>query len=206
MSAQEPYHPDDEALVRLACGDADELEVARLRRHIDSCDECAEVWRAVEQVQQEASRFDPGARPSEARSRRLRPVHWLGLAAAAALAIVVLQPGGSPDAPEPTASETVRSAASLDLVLESPLESQRVVDPVFSWQPFLEAQSYSIELVDAAGELLWHSGHLQATSAPWPDTIEHMPGSYYWRVVAHRESGLEPLVSPLVSFELVDQD
>ena len=205
MSSDTPFHPDDEALVRLACGEASEVERARILRHLDSCEDCAEVWSAVEHVRREAPSFDPGAPvpgPTP-KARGARP-YWLGLAAAAVLALVVvpftLNRGANL---EPPPSSAVRSSSGAVPALIAPREAERIAEPSFAWNGMAEAQSHSFELVDGTGELLWQSAELTANSIGWPADIERAPGTYYWRVVANLDDPTQRVASPLASFELI---
>jgi putative zinc finger protein len=54
-------HPDEEMFVRLASGELSGDERARIADHVLSCAECSAVYRAVADVRQGASSFDPGA-------------------------------------------------------------------------------------------------------------------------------------------------
>ena len=54
-------HPDEDLWVRLASGQLSEDEQARIVDHVLSCAECSVVYRAVSQVRQGATAFDPAA-------------------------------------------------------------------------------------------------------------------------------------------------
>lgn len=119
------------------------------RRHLAQCADCSAEWRVVEQASRAVSTSPPGLDPELIGARVLHrlstepvpsqrsPRWWLagaGIAAAAALALVVLKPGGPGVATAPLQSALELPMAELDsldndqlrLVLESidePLET-----------------------------------------------------------------------------------
>ena len=201
-------HVDDEQLVRLASNEVESDERNRIMDHLAQCEDCAFIWRAVEQVQKAAPTFDPGAVPESAPGpatvgeRSLRPATWVALAASviAALALATWT-GRSARVPDP--SRVVRSAAVAAPIPSSPGEAERVADPSFSWEGVDGAEAYRLELFDRLGQPLWTSGVIHGLAASWPDSVEKVPGTYFWRVAALRGDGEDPVTSGLVSFELV---
>lgn len=206
MALESPDHVDDEALVRLACNELDAARTAAVWEHLERCEECAEVWRAVERVREAAVEFDPGAvAPLRFGSRRSpSAATWVGLAAAAVLAAALAFLPNWRDRSEPASEPpVVRSGGQPVPTPVTPAESSRVVRPTFSWLEVEDAAGYSVELTDVDGELLWSGVRIEGNSATWPAAVELRPGLYYWRVSAHFADGEDTLASPLISFEVV---
>ncbi|MEM9593368.1 MAG: hypothetical protein AAGD06_03865 [Acidobacteriota bacterium] len=148
----------------------------------------------------------PGERPAQVPGRRrgLRP-WWLGLAAAAALAVVMVGRGPAPvvDPPLHGGDPVERSASGEvfeDLTPDGPVA---VTDVGFAWRPVPTAIGYSLELLDGLGERLWVGDGFVEPSAPWPPSVPREVGLYFWRVTAHFSGAESPRTSELVAFELV---
>lgn len=208
-------HPSDETFERLAFHELDAVRTAEVMAHLEDCDECAVVWRAVESMRDAAVEFDRGAVPaSRFNAPRRSPSRRIMLplaAAAAVLAVTVLTwpfwwtPPTTPD----DGGTVVRAGEQVCPVPVFPEEGGRVAEPSFRWNPADESAGdtagYILELLDENGEVLWVSERLARTEAPWPESVQVGPGVYFWRVSAHFEDGEETLSSPLVSFEVSDQ-
>lgn len=81
-------HLSEDDWVRLAADELDPATKARCADHVERCRDCAEVFRAVAAVRDGAAAFDPGA-PRAVPSGWWSPRVWVGLAAAATLALAV---------------------------------------------------------------------------------------------------------------------
>ena len=57
-------HPDEAAWERLACGESATEERSRLLAHLVECEMCADIYRVVSAIGEEAGQFDAGARTS----------------------------------------------------------------------------------------------------------------------------------------------
>lgn len=200
-------HVDDELLVRRACNELTTAEEAEVSEHLARCEDCREVWRAVESVRRAAVEFDPGAVPLAgdglARKRAPGRLAWTGLAAAVAASLLawVMLPSRQP--PSAAHAPVVRSVPERVPVPLTPAEGSRVHRRRFSWRGVEGAIGYTVELLDDRGEPIWTSDPLDGLSAPWPPAVEPESGRYLWRVCAHFEDGEEPVASPLISFHLL---
>lgn len=209
-------HVGDETLLRWACNELNAAEQAVVMAHLEECEDCREVWRAVQTVRHAAAEFDPGAvlpvDPRFIRGPSARWSRWSRLAAAASLVAALgasvlmwmhwarLPEQAQPDPTAPGRSQVVRSISRQGPIPLAPAEASRVRAPEFSWQGALGASSFSVELLDDLGELIWTSERLVEFTAGWPDSVPPKPGRYFWRVSAHFEDGEESIDSPLVSF------
>ncbi len=205
MNHKASTHVDDEDLARLASNELAAAEIAAVMEHLEECEDCREVWGAVERMRDAALEFDSGAIAPPDLQPQNRPFNrgWLGLAAAVLLVSVVGIPrwlnNSSPvDFPLPA----VRSGQSSFPVPLSPLEGSRVTEPHFTWSEVKDDAGYSVEILGTDGELLWRSDRLESLSTPWPASIDSTAGVYYWRVSVHYPDGEETVASPLVSFEI----
>lgn len=202
-------HLDDELFVRWASNELTAAEVAAAQAHVEVCEECSDIWRAVRQVQSEAQEFDAGAvavpQLSPQRSR-LRQIAWsaAALAAAALLAVSMTQllPTAATDTdPAPSQTSTVRSGTSDEPKPLKPEEGERTAAPEFQWTAVDGADNYVVDLLDESGEILWTSPSTVETGIDWPASVPLDPGLYYWRVTS-QALGHDPVSSSLVSFEV----
>jgi hypothetical protein len=198
-------HLDGAIFERLMLGELSAFARAAALRHVEHCDECSRIHAALLAVEEGARAFDPGV-PSLGQARPgMHRAAWLGLAAAATLALAVALPWRSWLAgPTPAAEDVLRSAGgSVAPTLAAP-QGRAPGRPDFVWSSVPGALAYHVELFDAEAEPLWTSPPVHATSLPWPDAVPAAPGPYYWRVVASVGGGAESLASPLGRFELKD--
>jgi len=125
------------------------------------------------------------ARASQApRSRRL----LVPLAIAATLVLAIM--GRSELRDEPAVDRIRGDATAGPIPLFAPPETLPDPDSTrFVWARLAAANSYELELLDDAGNILW-TKTLQDTSAVLPDSVRLVRGrSYQWRVVALTEAG-----------------
>ena len=66
------------------------------------------------------------------------------------------------------------------------------------------ARSYQVEILNAAGDLLWARPAVAGTDTAvvWPQDLDLAPGRYFWRVIADRESSTSSATA-LADFELL---
>jgi hypothetical protein len=109
------------------------------------------------------------------------------LAIAATLAIAFV---GREVLRDESAVDPMRGNGTGPIVLHAPPEAVADTDNArFTWARVAAANSYELELLDNAGDVLW-SQALSDTSAVLPPSVRLVPGqSYGWRVVAITESG-----------------
>lgn len=209
MRTEPSPHVQDRTLERLACNELSAAEIGEVMEHLAGCESCNDVWQAVERMREAASEFDPGAisPPDIFAKKPLWRRSWVGLAAAAVLAVVVI---ALPRSQEPTTppgrdAQIVRSQPQSGPRALSPTEGSQVTNPEFEWSALEGSTGYTLELLDRSGNFLWTSDLLEDCSSAWPSSVESRPGTYYWRVSAHFEDAEPPQVSPLVSFELMPE-
>lgn len=200
-------HVDDEDFVRLACNELNAAETAAVMEHLEDCEDCREVWAAVERMRGAAVEFDAGAIETPNLRPQSKPLKkgWIGLAAAAVLVVFVVGPLRWVETPssDDLPVSVVRSGPTSAPVPVLPHEGSQVTEPSFSWSEAEGPDSYSVELLGSDGELLWQSTRQEGTVVAWPRSVDPRVGTYYWRVLAHYPDGEEPISSPLVSFEIV---
>src|SRR5687767_8328518 len=133
-------------------------ERGRALEHVTSCASCAEAYRALTMLGEEAPAFDPGP----PRPHKARPLRWAhapprsrraaaGLAAATLLSWGVLQDGrGVP-------SVTRAPAPRTGLVLIEPVGTVSQVPAQFRWNKVDAAEAYRVRLFQEDGLLLWTS-------------------------------------------------
>jgi hypothetical protein len=197
----ESRHPDEATFERLMLGELSPFERRAALRHVERCAECSRVHAALAELESGARAFDPGV-PAHGTGRRI-PGPWIGLAAAAALALAVVLPWrswmGDSTQPESDSLRTLESSTGPRLV--SPLGTVAAVER-FVWTPVPGAASYQLELYDGEAEPLWTSPALDQPGVAWPPAVPARPGLYYWRVEAAVGGGAETVTSPLERFAL----
>jgi len=219
-------HVDEEAWARLAAGELDAAEQARVFEHATCCAECGSLYGDVTALRREAPRLGvpvaapegaAGARPA-GRSWRAWRWRWLpttGLAAAAAvIAALWLRPHlGPPSSPEARPSVARPSDASLTGELRSgpaaapvPVSPRGRTDgvPRFRWRAAPDARAYRLELLSQRSEVVW-VGEIDGTEAALPADRAPAPGRYRWHVGAipsWSRSPVDIVWSPLVDIEL----
>ena len=182
-------HPDETEWEALALDELDAERRSALLEHALDCSSCARALRGVNALDEGRRRL--GA-PGRARWWVLLPV-----AAAASVLLLLNLPAILPPSPAEVRSD---GDASRPQPTE-PLGELTGPPAVLRWQPSEETRTFRVEILDAAGAILWKSGELSETSCPWPSDLRVEAGRYYWRVVGFDEDG-EPIASPMVSFEV----
>ena len=201
-------HPSDAEWEALALGELPPARREALADHATRCAECALVQRGLGMLARDAAAFDPGVPRAVAPRATAVPARWVygGLAAAAAVVLVLLLPGRPGPQPGPPPSlDPVRSAPRAAPVALTPSGPLTEAPRAFRWQAIPDARRYRVELSSAEGDRLWTSPPLQGDTTPWPTDVPAAPGVYHWLVVALPEAG-RPLSSPapseLVTFEI----
>jgi hypothetical protein len=193
-------HPSDDLWERLAMDELSPIERDRVSDHVTSCAPCAEIYRGLRTLQDEARVFDPGAPKAITPAR---PVAWYaGLAAAAMVLLALLLPFRMMSNPP---SDAVRSPGTATPVALTPVGDVAAAPERFHWTPLPGAARHRIELSDADGEPLWTSRDLEGAQTAWPPDVRLTAGVYYWRVVAVPDPDRRlssPVASPLVSFRI----
>lgn len=157
--------------------------------HLLTCARCRSVVKAT------------AAGPTVSERRWPRWSLPLGLAAAAAL-VLLLVPSGGDDSPsrglrEPTVTSTIAPVP----IAPAPGASVAQVDRLV-WSSVPGAERYRVRLYDGDGSVLW-TVETADTSAALPDSVSLRPRvPYFWRVEAQAE-WMRWAASDLVSFQVV---
>jgi hypothetical protein len=161
--------------------------------HLLTCARCRSVVRATGCLL-----ADPGV-AAEGSSRRLR--RWLlplGLAAAAAVVLLVWP--GTEETRLPPSTRGPIPGSAVGPALIAPRASVARVDR-FIWSRVPRVARYRLRLYDAEGSVLW-MGETADTVVPRADSVTLSPGvSYFWKVEAQVESQ-RWAASDLVEFQL----
>jgi hypothetical protein len=211
VASGEGKHLSEDQWEFLACDEMAPAEKDAALDHVLSCAECSRVHRAVLAIRDEAHAFDPGAPQPRPAAVMNRTAAWrrllVGLATAAALISVffLVRPliRSGPAGPGGSQPITLRQGGHLAVpVPVSPVGRVQRAPDGLSWRAVQGARGYVVELLDGDGELLWKSEEITAIHTPWPKGIAEAPGRYYWRVLAIRDAGGEPIPSNLQAFEI----
>jgi hypothetical protein len=213
-------HPDDGTWEAMALGELPDLQRQGVLDHVSRCADCAPIYRGLKMLAEEAAIFDPAVSRIAARRPRQLPNRWVygGLAAAAAVLLVLLRPvprpvtsppaGPSTTAPSTTATpseETVRSSRESAPVPREPTGTLAGPPRVFRWTATAGGSRYRVEVFNRTGELLWASPPVEGTSVDWPASVPQTAGRYYWQILALPDASrplTAPAASPLVSFDI----
>ena len=220
---RQPSCPDTERLAAYADGDLSDDERLVLEEHLADCGHC------LGQVRFLVRSADLGPAPEvpehlldavreQTKPVWRRPPAWFAAAAGLVLVVLTVRIGvidtTSPDGDAGTEitapADEPRSVRNHVLGSEvptvtSPLDGQRVGRGALTiaWQPVAEAFDYSVQLMDAEGNLIWEDRTgAQSTTVPQTVTLEP-DGSYFVWVAAHMRSGLRAK-SPAVAFEVTN--
>ena len=168
-------HLEPQAVAAYAAGAVDDLERARIERHLAQCRECVAEIVAIHRMQ--------------------RPRRWpvglvtVGVAAAAALALWVGGTGRVPQAPV----DDIRgphSPSVMQLEAVRPTDGSLLGDSGFVWHAIADAVTYRLTITDDAGDETW-SQATSDTSLPRPASARLVAGrSYFWYVDALRSDGV----------------
>lgn len=147
-----------------------ESERARIEAHLGDCDACrSEIVDAL--------------RLLRGRSSGRRWVGGLGIAAAAAAVLVfVIRPGGLDSLP----GSAYREAPITRAAAPTPITPRGAVLAVHSlaWTSVPLADRYRVRLFDVSGAVLWEA-EVRDTTAAAPRAVGLTPGvAYYWKVEA----------------------
>ena len=155
---------------------------ARAESHIEICAACRAEVIDVARV------LDTNTPPVAARPRRRGLISSVGMAAAAALVVLLIRPGvgvrstreqqrdvstGTDTEGVPTI--TVVSPASGDTIAES--------DRLFVWRSVGADATYQLTIGDAAGRILWRTT-TGDTALTLPPDVTRDPQTYFWHVDA----------------------
>jgi hypothetical protein len=195
-------HPSDETWERLAMDELPPLERDRVSDHVTSCAPCAEIYRGLRTLEDEARAFDPGVPKAPGAAARPATAWYAGLAAAAVLLLALLLPFRMMSNPP---ADTVRSPESATPVALAPVGDLAAPPHGFRWTPLAGIAHHRVELSSADGERLWTSADLEGGQVPWPEGLRLGGGTYYWRVVTVPDPDRRlssPVASPTVSFRI----
>ena len=144
---------------------------SRAEAHLADCEECAAELVAVARLQ-----GPPG---------RARWTGWVGLAAAAAIAAVVLAPRLTREpgpAVPPLRGDSIPAAA---LGLVAPADGAELREPpVLVWRPVAGAATYRIVVSRADGDSVWSVTIRDTTASPPAAVLPASSEPYYWYVDA----------------------
>lgn len=144
----------------------------RFEAHLAECEECTAELVAVGRL-----RHTPRAR-----------VRWIGLAAAAGLAVILLAPRLEREAA--VTSPTVRGDATQAIGVVAPADGAVLREaPVFAWRPVAGAAAYRISVTRNDGDSVWATTTADTAVRPpegaVPPALEH----YFWYVDALLSDG-----------------
>jgi anti-sigma factor RsiW len=145
-------------------------ERGRFETHLAECEVCAAELVEVMRLQR--------------RSRSPR-TGWIGLAAAAAIAVVVLGPRVAREsvvAPPPVRGDSLPGAA---LVLVAPADGAELDEPpVLAWRPVAGVAAYRVQVSRADGDSVWAQTTRDTTATPPAAALDPSAEPYYWYVDA----------------------
>ena len=170
-----------------------------LEAHLLTCEACREEVRVALVVRAELGEQlgqAPGRR-ADAGRRRLRPGLLIGLAAAAALVLVVRR-GGRLELTPNGAHRGPTQAGAPAPIPRQPIGQVSTVLEV-QWSGFADADRYRVRVFNSDGDLLWEAQGTD-TALSLPDSLHLTPGRrYYWNV-AGRTGGDHWVESRLTEF------
>ena len=161
---------------------------ARVETHLELCDACrievVEVVRAI----------DSPKPTSIARPKRRLLVSGFGLAAAAALAMVLLPQSSVVESRreqqrDVSGEATTEGVATIAVVRPVPGDSVAATDRQFVWRAVGIDATYQLIVGDAAGRILWRST-TGDTALTLPADIARAGQTYFWRVDALLPTGI----------------
>ena len=154
--------------------------------HLSTCAHCRGVVRATGRLLADTA-LGPefsGAVPAPAGPRWLRWSLPLGLAAAAAL-VLLLVPRGGDDGSTPSLRDTTLTTGGAPIPLAPRASVARVHR--FVWSSVPRAARYRLRLYDAEGAVLW-TLETSDTALALPGSVKLVPlGRYFWKVEAQTE-------------------
>lgn len=201
-------HLGEDDWLDLASGALAAPERARAVEHVVRCAACAQVYRGLSELEEEARRFDRAVPQSIGRAplgvwQTTRWGWWAGLATAAALVWAIAQPRQAlAPAPEPTGSELRGPSDSRPVLLE-PVGALTLWPERLRWEPVAGSRGYRVRILGREGDLLWSSPLVTGTTLPWPAAVAARPGRVYWQVTAYAadRGPADGVASTLASFD-----
>jgi anti-sigma factor RsiW len=146
------------------------VERARFETHLADCDVCAA--ELVEVMRLRHGSWSPRT-------------GWIGLAAAAAIAVVVLGPQLDREpgvTPPPLRGDSLPAAA---LVLVAPADGAELREPpVLAWRAVAGAAAYRVLVSRADGDSVWAETTRDTMATPPAAALDPSPEPYYWYVDA----------------------
>lgn len=185
-----PADPDaDDLRAHLAECVSCRLELDRYRDFLAAGDDSDSLddsgWDRAELPLQRA--FDTVIRPSARRSRRVSWLRLVPVAAAAVLALVVLNLDRLPFGDGPAGDDPLRGGGAASAVIrpEQPIEAVPAAPREFTWTSDREFDSYILEVFTPDLEPVLRMTDLRETRAVVPDSLAGLmqPGlTYLWNV------------------------
>lgn len=186
MDRRAEGHLQEAEWERLACGEMSAAERARSLEHVTRCTLCADLYRGLVRLGEEARLFDPRApRAAAPWPAWGRVPGWARWAAAAVIAVGVLT--WVPRQPPVSSPMTRAPAAPSSLVPLEPSGTIATLPRQLRWKGMADAETYRVRLFREDGLLLWTSAALAENGVDWPVTLELAPAKYFWEVEAFRE-------------------
>jgi hypothetical protein len=194
---------------------SDDQGLGALEAHLLTCKTCREEVRLGLVVRAEFGTaldaqiqpdHEPGERAAsvtrrratDGERRRLRPGLLIGLAAAAAVVLVVQYRANWLELPRSGAHRGPTQASAPGPILRQPAGQVSTV-PQVQWSAFAGADRYRVRLFNADGDLLWEA-QATDTALRLPDSVRLAAGQrYYWTVAGQTGVG-HWVESPLAPF------
>jgi hypothetical protein len=208
MALPSVEHVSEEVWALLASGELPAAERAQAFGHVSRCAECADLYRQVSALREEAPGLGVPVAPPRAASTP-RPARWLFAGAAAAAAVVVallwtpaLPPGPPGSLPPDQDLRQGGAGGPVPLAPRGPLTGPAAA---FRWEAVPDTRAYRVELLTTGSEVVWSSGEVHGTETGWPPGLKPAPGRYYWHVGAipsWSAAAADVVWSPLVEIEL----
>ena len=177
------------AIVALVQRDGPEATRLTTLDHVMSCEECRREFDLLGAIER------AGAHETR---RAVDRIHWRRYATVAVAASLVLAIGLGPGRrlwEHPANDETMRGARSSEVALLAPDDGTSVTGAtVFTWHAFPGARRYTLELLDAGGNV-----RLSRQAADTSITIDRLDvpaGDYQWMVRTTSDDGIERRSAP----------
>jgi len=183
-----PQHLSDWEAAAYVDGRLSAAARARAESHIENCPACRAEIIDVAHV------LDSSARPAVRRPRRRLLVSGLGIAAAAALAVVLLRPPASIDRNRQQQREIsggVETEGVPTIAVVRPASGDTVAgtDRRFVWHAVGGDATYQLTLGDDAGRILWRTT-TGDTTLTLPADVTRVGETYFWHVDALLPTGV----------------
>ncbi len=184
-----PDCPAPDAIWEAVAGGRPEAEVGAMLEHSLQCADCSALWRLARELHGAAGTLRPTAEGNVVplRSRSTRWIAMAGLAAAAAVTIVVLPRAGQ-NVPAPV----VRGTDGPALIADPATGKLDRAHPVLRWSGAPEGSRYTVVVSTGDLTVLYRqSGLAQTELVLPPEAISRIPagGEVLWRVEAISPGG-----------------